>query len=202
MVARVLRADASARACGDLGPAGAGSAAELLREQAAAGEVLTRMAQARSLRAVAGLVERASGGGHRPRRFGGGRVGEFVADQVAAVLGVSRRTAELRIEDALALTHRLPRTLTALEVGLVSMPVARVLVRETENTTPAVAAEVEARVLDRLGRGIVPGLGRLSVDELGLLGRLDPDLVARGRGPGDRGRGAVAGPAGAGRVGR
>ena len=126
------------------------------------GEQLTRKAQARSLRAVAGLVaelrveDTARAGTH------GGRVGEFVADQVAAVLGVSRRTAELRIEDALALTGRLPRTLAALEAGFLSAPVAHVLVRETENTTPEVAGEVEARVLDRLGRGCLDGLGRLS----------------------------------------
>ncbi len=118
------------------------------------------------------------------------------------VLGVSRRTAEVRIDDALALTQRLPRTLMALEVGLVSMSVARVVVRETENTTPSVAAEVEARVLDRLGRGIVQGLGRLSVDELSLLGRLDPELAAAVSVRATRGGGAGLGSSGSDLVGR
>ena len=53
------------------------------------------------------------------------------------------------------------------------------LVRETENTTPAVAGEVEARVLDRLGRGVIDGLGRLAVDEILFTGRLHPDRVAQ-----------------------
>ena len=60
-----------------------------------------------------------------------------------------------------------------------SMPVARVLVRETENTTPGVAGEVEARVLDRLGRGILEGLGRLAVEEIAFAAQLHPDRVAQ-----------------------
>ena len=164
------------------------------------GEQLTRKAQARALRAVAGLVaelrveDTARAGTH------GGRVGEFVADQVAAVLGVSRRTAELRIEDALALTCRLPRTLAALEAGFLSAPVAHVLVRETENTTPEVAGEVEARVLDRLGRGVLDGLGRLHVDEIAFAGQLHPDRVAQVAVRATAGQRADAGAAGAGRL--
>ena len=84
------------------------------------GERLTRMAQARSLRAVAGLVEELRVEDTVRAGTHGGRVGEFVADQVAAVLGVSRRTAELRVEDAIALTSRLPKTLAALEAGFLS----------------------------------------------------------------------------------
>jgi hypothetical protein len=106
-------------------------------------------------------------------------VGEFVADQVAVTLGVSRRSAEVRIEDAVALTSRLPRTLAALEVGIVSLPVARVLARETEHTDPVTAGEVEARVLDTLGRGVIDDLGRLSVEEVLFVGGLHPDRVAQ-----------------------
>ena len=182
VIARVLAADAAAleRAAGrGVGETGsAGSAARVLREQARVGEALTRMAQARSLRAVAGLVEELRVEDTARAGTNGARVGEFVADQVAAVLGVSRRTAELRIEDAIALTDRLPKTLAALEAGFLSAPVAHVLVRETENTTPAVSGEVEARVLDRLGRGILDGLGRLGVEEIAFAGQLHPDRVA------------------------
>ena len=172
----MLAADAAARE--RAGVEEPRSVAAVLREQAQVGERLTRKAQARSLRAVAGLVaelrveDTARAGTH------GGRVGEFVADQVAAVLGVSRRTAELRIEDAVALADRLPRTLAALEAGFLSAPVAHVLVRETENTSIVVSAEVEARVLDRLGRGVLDGLGRLHVDEIAFAGQLHPDRVA------------------------
>ncbi len=88
VIARVLAADAAAQAAADAASVvGPPSAAELLREQAFAGEQLTRRAQARSLRAVAGLVadlrveDTIRAGTH------GGRVGEFVADQVAAILG-------------------------------------------------------------------------------------------------------------------
>ena len=95
------------------------------------------------------------------------------------MLGVSRRTAEVRIEDAVALTSRLPRTLAALEVGIVSLPVARVLARETEHTDPATAGEVEARVLDTLGRGVIDGLGRLDPEEVLFVGGLHPDRVAQ-----------------------
>ncbi len=178
VLARILEADAAARAAGDLGPAGAGSVRELLAGQAMACEQLTRMAQARGLRAVASLVEELTAE-DTARACGRGRlIGEFVVDQVAMLLGVSRGTAEVRVGDALAVTTRLPKTLAALEAGILSLPVVRVLVRETENTTPEVAAEAEARVLDALGRGLVERLGRLSIDEIDLLGRLEVGLVA------------------------
>ena len=172
VIARLLAADT---AIGDEEPR---SGAQLLREQASVGEQLTRMAQARSLKAVAGLVEELRADDMARAGVDGGRVGEFVADQVAAVLGVSRRTAEIRIDDAIALTDRLPRTLAALEAGFLSAPVAHVLVLETENATGSVAAEVEARVLDRLGRGVLDGLGRLSAEEVLFAGQLHPGRVA------------------------
>ena len=56
-MARVLAAESWLRAAGPKGPCGAGSVEGRLRAQAAAGEASTRRAQARSLRAVAGLVE-------------------------------------------------------------------------------------------------------------------------------------------------
>ncbi len=146
---------------------------------AAAGafEVLTRKAQARGLRAVAELVrdlavEEPSGHGMLAMP------GEFVATEVAAALGVSRRTAEIRIDDALALTVRLPRTLAALEAGLVSMPVARVLVKETAPCSVAGAAEVESRVLDAVARGVRDDLGRLAPEEILFAVQLDPELPA------------------------
>ncbi len=179
VVARLLAADAAGRERAGSGVDEPASAAEALREQAFVGEQLTRKAQARSLRAVAGLVAELRVEDTARAGVRGGRMGEFVADQVAAILGVSRRTAELRIEDALALTGRLRRSLAALEAGLLSMSVAHVLVRETENTTPLVAAELESRVLDRLGRGCIDGLGRLSVDEILFAAQLHPDRVAQ-----------------------
>ena len=57
VVARVLAAESWLRAAGPEGPCGVGSVEGRLRAQAAAGEALTRRAQARSLRAVAGLAE-------------------------------------------------------------------------------------------------------------------------------------------------
>ncbi|HYN75849.1 MAG TPA: hypothetical protein VEV13_06590, partial [Candidatus Limnocylindria bacterium] len=57
VVARVLAAESWWRAGGPEGSCGVGSVEGRLRAQAAAGEALTRRAQARSLRAVAGLTE-------------------------------------------------------------------------------------------------------------------------------------------------
>ena len=62
VIARVLAADAAAfERAATSGVDGPRSAAWVLRELASVGEALTRMAQARSLRAVAGLVEELRG---------------------------------------------------------------------------------------------------------------------------------------------
>lgn len=173
LVARLVVAD---RPCAEaaLWPLPA-SKARIDRLSAAAGafELLTRKAQARGLSAVAELVRDLSD--EEPSRHGMSAVpGEFVATVVAAALGVSRRTAEIRMDDALALTDRLPRTLAALEAGPMSMAVARVLIMETEPCSVAGAAEVESRVLDAVARGVRDGLGRLAPEEILFAVQLDP----------------------------
>jgi hypothetical protein len=146
------------------------TAAERLADRARVSEALTRKAQAHMLRDVDALVAQlladdlAVTGRERSEAM------EFAVDEVAAALGVSRRTAEIRIDDAMTLVGELPRTVAALEAGLISFPVARVLAAEIRlvplEVRGQVSAEVESRVLDRVGRGELDGLGRMSIEQI------------------------------------
>lgn len=157
-----------------------------------ASEREARAAQARGLRLVVVLMDRLTAGGWAAPggvglSWGEAGVSEFAADEIATLLGVSRRVAELRMDDAFTLVHRLPGVLAALEAGLVSLPVARILATETAETDSATAAEVGRCVLDALGRGVVHHVGRLSGLELLAWATACPgaaaEVAARATGP-------------------
>src|SRR5665648_780737 len=82
---------------------------------------------------------------------------DFVGDEVAATLRVSRRAGENKLDFALGLGG-LPTVADALAAGAIDVRKADALVRETEHLDPAVAADVVGAVLDRAGDLTVPQL--------------------------------------------
>ncbi len=119
------------------------------------------------------------------------REAEFgVAGQVALARRESPSRGSQHLGMALALVHRLPRTLDALEVGAVSEWRAELVVRECAILTPEQQTLLDAELFDTLG---VDGVGRLGDRELtrrvrAIAYRLDAESVmARARGAqGDR----------------
>ncbi len=141
-----------------------------------------RAAQARGLVALADLArsvwarERASSGCVDP---------DFMGVLVASSLGLGPRQAASRLDDALALTERLPRTLAALAGGWLSMPAAHTVVVETVHVDEARVDLVEADIFDRLSRPVLPEvpaaelLGQRAVFDLEALEVLDPGLAGQ-----------------------
>jgi Domain of unknown function (DUF222) len=89
------------------------------------------------------------------------RVSEFAADEIAARLGVTRRTAEIKLGLALDLADRLPATAAASLEGRIDLGKVKAIAELTANLTDdAAPAAVEARVLARAGEQTVPELRR------------------------------------------
>src|SRR5665648_913720 len=82
---------------------------------------------------------------------------DFVGDEVAATLRVSRRAGENKLDFALGL-GRLPKVADALAAGAIDVRKADALVRETEHLEPVDAVDVVGAVLDRAGDLTVPQL--------------------------------------------
>lgn len=82
---------------------------------------------------------------------------EFVPDEVAARLSVSRRAAERKVEHAFALDALRPLH-DALAVGRIDVRKADALVRETDHLSTPVALAVLANVLPRAEQRTVPQL--------------------------------------------
>lgn len=74
---------------------------------------------------------------------------EFAYLEVATLLHLSDRAAADRLEFALTLTARLPRTLATLREGLIDEDKARLIAEAVRAMTAGQAAEIEALVLDR-----------------------------------------------------
>jgi Domain of unknown function (DUF222) len=134
-------------------------------------ERASRAAIARGMLATAELSRRLPGGGWiadatRAREAG---VSEFAAVPLGMAMGVSQKSADIRLHEALALDDRLPRTLAALAAGIVGMPAVRVLVAETTLLDAAGAGEVESRVLNHLGGKTHPDLGRSTPAQISAL---------------------------------
>jgi hypothetical protein len=134
-------------------------------------------AQARGLVALAELArttwarERAESGVVDP---------DFMTALVATSLGLGPRVAAARIDDALALTERLPRTLAALAGGWLTMRAARTMAVETAQVGDDLVDTVEAAVFDDLGRGLFPAtnpLGGFEPFDMRALSVLNPDLA-------------------------
>jgi len=122
-------------------------------------ERLIGWAQARQCAAMAAFAVRRPAGAQRladpaaPLPPGGDRglpgapvVSEFAADELALALSVSPRTAGARLGTALQLTQDLPRTLSALGDGRISMAGARVVAEGCDG----LPGEVRDAVQDRL----------------------------------------------------
>jgi hypothetical protein len=103
---------------------------------------------------------------------------EFAADEIASALGISRRSAQIRLDDALDLTAR-PATLALLEAGVLAYPAARALAHETGRAPADLRAQVEARVLDVLGGEDLPGLGSMSTEQIQIAATLEPTATWR-----------------------
>lgn len=137
---------------------GEGELAEVVRWERAIAE-----AQARQLAAVARFVA--------VWRDAGGALSEFVVDELAAALSVSRVAAGHRVALAVDLVERLPSTLAALERGEIDLAWARAVSDGTRVLSPELATRVEAEVLRRAPGQTAPQL-RQAVRRAVL--RLDP----------------------------
>ena len=79
------------------------------------------------------------------------QVGEFAADELAPVLGISPASAGARLGLALDLAERLPATQAALAAGALSLPKARAVVEATRGLDVPRARTVEQVVLAGAG---------------------------------------------------
>lgn len=76
---------------------------------------------------------------------------EVAAAEIGPALRLSKRTAQDRVQIALDVTERLPRSLDALAVGRLSMSKLRILLDHTAGLSPEAATAVESAVLVRVG---------------------------------------------------
>ncbi|HEY3733950.1 MAG TPA: DUF222 domain-containing protein [Streptosporangiaceae bacterium] len=120
---------------------------------------LVSWAQARELAAIAELARRRPAPGTppappsargappgAPRPFPR-QLSEFIADEIAPALTLTRMTADADLALALDLARRLPRTAAALEAGQIDLAKAKVIAAATGTLTDEHAAAVEAAVL-------------------------------------------------------
>jgi len=101
---------------------------------------------------------------------------ESAGDEVAAVLHVAPRTGAGRLDWAIELTTRLPKTLAAMVRGDVSYTKALIMAEETLNLRPEALAAAEEQVLDGVGE-LTPGQLRRRVKRAVLT--IDADAAAR-----------------------
>lgn len=90
------------------------------------------------------------------------QVNEFAEDELSAALSISRMSARARIDFALHLAGRLPRTLAALRQGRIGVASARVIVDGTGPLPDDVASAVETTVVP-WAEGRTPGAVRAAV---------------------------------------
>ncbi|HEX5497449.1 MAG TPA: DUF222 domain-containing protein, partial [Mycobacteriales bacterium] len=83
---------------------------------------------------------------HTPGR----QFGEFIADEIALELSITRRAAETRIAQAVELTTRLPAVLAALQTGAVDLYRARIITEATYRLDDTTATRVATHVVDRV----------------------------------------------------
>lgn len=98
--------------------------------------------------------------------------------EVGLALHVSTQSAGGLVDLALALSRRLPRTLDALRIGRITLPVARMLSEETANLTVAQAAQVETAILPKAAERTP---GSLQKSTRSKVQRLDADAVRKRR---------------------
>jgi uncharacterized protein DUF222 len=101
-------------------------------------------------------------------------VSQFFTSELAVVLNCGRRTAANLAQRAWTYREKLPATWAALAEGVLDEPRARVLADVLGATAPAVARQVEARLLPEAKH---LSAGRLRARALALLLELDADAV-------------------------
>jgi hypothetical protein len=79
------------------------------------------------------------------------QLSEFISDEIAAALTLSRRTADAYLDLALDLALRLPATARALREGVIDYPRARLIADLTRILSDEDARAVEARILAAAG---------------------------------------------------
>jgi hypothetical protein len=129
--------------------------------------------QARAMSALAQRSEPING--HDQGFRGHDDISSFVEDEVSLACGISRQSGSNRIEVALALTERLPKTLRALELGDIDFVKARIMAYETDPLTAPQAASVEDVVVDELtGPGKVCSYRRWEIRIREAVAAVDP----------------------------
>ncbi len=98
--------------------------------------------------------------------------------EVALELGLSDRTSNRRVHDAVELTRRLPATVDALCAGRITLAKARVILEETENLDAELLAGLEAEMLGK-AEGLTPANLRRATRRA--VARIDADAVAKRR---------------------
>src|SRR6187551_459138 len=132
-------------------------------------ERLVAAAHAVQVKAMAGLARL------RPPTFGH-PFGEFIADEIALELCMTRRAAENRLGQAVEMTTRTPAVLHALEAGTLDLYRAKVITEATCRLDDEVATQVAGYVVER-AEGRNPSEVRTLVRRAVL--RLDPDGAER-----------------------
>ena len=102
--------------------------------------------------------------------------GEFVADEVAVELSVSRRAAENRVAQAVEMTSRIPAVLRGLESGVLDLYRAKIITDATYRLHDEAAARVAGHVVDK-AEGCNASQVRVLVRRAVL--RLDPEGAQR-----------------------
>jgi Domain of unknown function (DUF222) len=134
--------------------------------------------QARKLAAIAELARRrpadhaAASPGQFPRKLS-----EFIADEVALALTLTRRAADLELSLAIDLAY-LPATAATLEAGQIDLTRARIIAEGVSALEPVHAAAVEAAVLPE-APAMTSGQLRAAVARAVLAA--DPDAARRDR---------------------
>jgi hypothetical protein len=120
-------------------PVGEMGADQLIEATAAWGRLIAH-SQAMQVRALARFLDMRA-------REPGGDGGRFAGDEIGPALGIGRHAAAARLGLASALLTRLPRTLAAMEDGLLELAKARILDEVTANISADQAAAVESQLL-------------------------------------------------------
>jgi hypothetical protein len=96
--------------------------------------------------------------------------------EIALALGIADRTSDNRVAVACELVERLPATVTAMRLGQVTLPKARVVLEETVHLDPVQRAVVEEIMLPK-APGLTPGNLRRSTRRL--VEKLDAEALVK-----------------------
>lgn len=146
-------------------------------ERIGAWEKIIAWAQAHQCAEIAGFVDDAAKAAARePRGFCAQDAMASAEAEVALILHTTTRTAGSRADDARELSHRYPRTMTALLDGRITLPQARAILDGGSDLDDTQAAALEEQVLGRAGRQT---LGQLRESVRRAVLRIDSEAAER-----------------------